>query len=129
MSYYGVANGRNTRVYDNWEGCKEQVYRYSKCDFKKFDTPNQAWDFVDQRSSSSNGKEYVNHSYKSNNKAITCRSDNQIATKGLEKARAYKRTDYMEGKNGIIIREHTYTNGRHGTAYFVEKRIRTYWEK
>lgn len=77
------------------EDCKEQVHRYSKCDFKKFDTPDQAWDFVDQRSSSSNGKEYVNDLYKSNNKAITCRSDNQIATKELKETRAYKRTDYM----------------------------------
>ncbi|EFN70218.1 DNA-directed RNA polymerase II subunit RPB7 [Camponotus floridanus] len=78
------------------EDCKEQVHRYSHCDFKKFDTPDQAWDFVDQRSSSSNGNNYVNDAYKSNNKAIACRSDNQIAKRdNYQEARAYKRTDYM----------------------------------
>ncbi|GAB1866764.1 Ribonuclease H1 N-terminal domain-containing protein [Camponotus japonicus] len=129
MPYYGVANGRNTGVYDNWEDCKEQVHRYSHCDFKKFDTPDQAWDFVDQRSSSSSGDNYVNDAYKSNGKAIACRNDKQIATRdNYQEARGYKRTDYMEGKNGVIVRERTYTSGRHGNGYYVEKRTRTYWE-
>lgn len=128
MSYYAVANGRNIGVYDNWEDCKDQVHRYSKCDFRKFDTPDQAWDYVDQRSSSSSGNKYVNDSC--NSKAIACKSDNQVALRNnYEEARAYQRTDYMEGRNGVVVRERTYTSGRHGNGYFVEKRTRTYWEK
>ncbi|XP_029175780.1 ribonuclease H1-like [Nylanderia fulva] len=131
MSYYAVANGRNVGVYDNWEDCKDQVHRYSKCNFRKFDTPDQAWDYVDQNSSSSSGYKYVNDSYNSGNKAIAYKSgNNQVALRNnSQEARAYQRTDYMEGRNGVVVRERTFTSGRHGNGYFVEKRIRTYWEK
>lgn len=34
----------------------------------------------------------------------------------------------QEGQNSVIVRERTFTSGRSGNGYFVEKRIRTYWE-
>ncbi|XP_072758391.1 uncharacterized protein [Anoplolepis gracilipes] len=126
MPYYGVANGRNTGVYDNWEDCKKQVEGYSYNEYKKFNTPSEAWDFVDERSSTFNGNKYVNNS---NDNAIACRGGNQIALRNnYEGISSYQRTDYMEGKNGVVVRERTYKSGRHGNGYFVEKRTLTYWE-
>ncbi|XP_020291990.1 ribonuclease H1-like [Pseudomyrmex gracilis] len=127
MPYYGVANGRANGVYDNWQDCKDQVHGYSYNKYKKFDTPDQAWDFVDQHSSSG-GDQFVQQS--SSRKAITSGNNQQLALKynsGLE-SRSFQRTDYVEGQNGVIMRERTFTSGRSGNGYFVEKRIRTYWE-
>ncbi|RLU21658.1 hypothetical protein DMN91_006033 [Ooceraea biroi] len=129
MPYYGVANGRNTGVYDNWEECKQQVNGYSRCDFRKFDSPDAAWDFVDQKSSDHKGNDYVQDSY---SKAVVPRNgNNQVATRSdySGEARAYQRTDYMEGRNGVVVRERSFTSGRQGNGYYVEKRTRTYWEK
>ncbi|XP_011163287.1 ribonuclease H [Solenopsis invicta] len=125
MPYYGVAIGRNTGVYDNWEDCRDQVDGYSHNKYKKFDTPDQAWDFVDQHSSRSDTRQ----TYDSNTKTVACRSnDNQIALRGGHmEANSYQRTDYTTGRNTTIVRQRSYASGRDGNGYFVEKSIRTYW--
>ena len=46
------------------EDCKDQVHGYSHNKFKKFDTLDQAWDFVDQYSSN------AGQLFKTNSKAI-----------------------------------------------------------
>ncbi|XP_028048424.1 ribonuclease H isoform X2 [Monomorium pharaonis] len=124
MPYYGVANGRQVGVYDNWEDCKDQVNGYSYNKYKKFDTPAEAWDFVDENSSRSNAKQSFN------SKAVACRNDNQVALRGDYQGEAtnYHRTDRMQGRNGVIVRERSYKSGRDGNGYFVENYTRTYWK-
>ncbi|XP_011871809.1 PREDICTED: ribonuclease H1-like [Vollenhovia emeryi] len=122
MPYYAVANGRTTGVFDNWEDCKDQVHGYSYNNYKKFDTPDQAWDFVDQHSS----KGKLEQSFSDDSKQVACRNNNQVALQG--EASGYRRTDCTQGKNGVIIRERSYTSGRAGSGYFVEKYTRTYWK-
>ncbi|XP_012216210.1 uncharacterized protein [Linepithema humile] len=126
MPYYAVANGRTTGVFDNWEDCKKQVDGYSYNDYRRFETPNAAWDYVDQNSS--HGQSFTEDF--SNPKAIACGGkNNQVALRGnCGEARAYQRTDYVEGKNVTMVRERTCTSGRSGNGYYVEQRVRTYWE-
>jgi len=76
------------------EDCKDQVHRYSNNNFKKFDTPDQAWDFVDQHSSK--GNHDAEKLFDSNSKAIACRGNNQVALRGFQgETSGYRRTDYM----------------------------------
>lgn len=73
------------------EDCKRQVNGYSHNNYKKFDTPDKAWDFVDQHSSRGNAAQF------DTNKAVACRNNNQVAIRGNHQgeARGYQRTDYM----------------------------------
>lgn len=73
------------------QDCKDQVDGYSYNDYRKFETPSEAWDYVDQNSSY--GKSYTQDlkaiSYKSND-------NNQVALRGnYGNTTAYKRTDYV----------------------------------
>jgi len=34
----------------------------------------------------------------------------------------------QEGRNSVVVRERSYTSGRDGNGYFVEKHTRTYWK-
>lgn len=69
------------------------MHGYSYNSYKKFDTPDKAWDFVDQHSSRSNAEQ----SFDSNTKAVACRNNgNQVALRDHQKeASGYQRTDYM----------------------------------
>ncbi|TGZ46537.1 Dna-directed rna polymerase ii subunit rpb7-like protein [Temnothorax longispinosus] len=91
MPYYAVANGRRIGVYDNWEDCKEQVNGYSYNNYRKFDTPDQAWDYVDQHSSKGKHEKLFDR-----NKAVACRNGNQVAIRGNYQGETsrYRRTDY-----------------------------------
>ncbi|XP_071646318.1 ribonuclease H-like [Temnothorax longispinosus] len=122
MPYYAVANGGRNGVYDNWEDCKEQVNGYSNNKYKKFDTPDQAWNFVDQHSSKGNNEKLFD-----SNKAVACRNDNQVAIRDnyQRETSSYQRTDYTEGKDSVIVRERSYRSGRDGSGYYVEKYTRT----
>ncbi|RCH97676.1 hypothetical protein CU097_014980 [Rhizopus azygosporus] len=50
--YYAVRVGRHQGIYRNWSECKEQVNGVSGAKFKKFDSLEEAQDFVDADSSS-----------------------------------------------------------------------------
>lgn len=78
------------------QDCKDQVHGYPYNKYKKFDTPDEAWDYVDQHSSSG-GNKFIQQS--SSRKAITSGSNNQQITlrnnsRSLE-SRSFQRTDYM----------------------------------
>lgn len=45
--YYAVRVGRHQGIYRNWSECKEQVNGVSGAKFKKFDSLEEAQDFVD----------------------------------------------------------------------------------
>lgn len=124
MPYYGVASGRQTGVYDNWEDCKDQVNRYSHNDYKRFDTPDQAYDFVEQRSSRGN------HGADFNKATAYSNSNNQVVPRGYQQeASSYHRTDYMKGKNSDVVRERTVVSGRNGREHFIAKGTCTYWKE
>ncbi|XP_077274043.1 uncharacterized protein LOC143903887 isoform X2 [Temnothorax americanus] len=124
MPYYAVANGRRNGVYDNWEDCKEQVNGYSYNNYRKFDTPDQAWDYVDQHRLKGKHEKLFDR-----NKAVACRNDNQVAIRSNYQGETsrYRRTDYMKGQNSVVVRERSYRSGRDGSGYYVEKYTRTYW--
>ncbi|RLV96656.1 Ribonuclease H [Spathaspora sp. JA1] len=66
MPYYAVANGRNKGVYTSWEECKAQVNGHSGSQFKKFDSPQGASDYMNKNSSSStSSSSYGRSSYSS----------------------------------------------------------------
>ena len=44
--YYAVAKGRTPGIYENWGICNEQVYRYSRAVFKRFNTRTAAEEFI-----------------------------------------------------------------------------------
>ncbi|XP_018361794.1 PREDICTED: ribonuclease H-like isoform X2 [Trachymyrmex cornetzi] len=118
MPFYAVASGRSTGVYDNWEDCKDQVNGYSHNNYKKFDTPDKAWDYVDKHSSNAGS---------SNNKAYG--GNNQVALRDYGGEVSYQRTDYTEGRNSVVVRDRLYRSGRDGNGgQFVEKGTRTYWK-
>jgi len=97
-----VAKGRETGIYDNWADCKQQVDGYSHNDYKSFDNPAKALDYVDRHS-----------------------SDGKAVQSG--EASSYQRTDYMEGRNNVVVRECSYRRGTIQQGY-VEKFTRTSWK-
>ncbi|XP_014212647.1 ribonuclease H1 isoform X2 [Copidosoma floridanum] len=50
MSYYAVAKGRSPGIYRQWDECKDQVDKFSGAVFKKFNTREDAEEFIQQRS-------------------------------------------------------------------------------
>ena len=46
-AFYGVRIGRNPGVYLRWADCQEQVSGFSNNSYRKFDTFNEARDFVE----------------------------------------------------------------------------------
>lgn len=65
--------------------CKEQVDGYSRADFRKFDSPAEAYDYIDQRSAPIRGN---------SSRALVPSGSNQMATRGGTETRTYQRTDY-----------------------------------
>nr|XP_033791694.1 ribonuclease H1-like [Geotrypetes seraphini] len=49
--YYAVRTGRQTGVFHTWEECKDQVHRFPSARYKKFNSANEAWDFVNSEDS------------------------------------------------------------------------------
>ena len=46
MPYYAVANGRNIGVFLNWNDCKKSVNEFKNAKYKKFDTKEEAENFI-----------------------------------------------------------------------------------
>lgn len=46
MPFYAVANGRNTGIFLNWNDCSASVKGYKNAIYKKFDTKQEADDFI-----------------------------------------------------------------------------------
>ena len=46
MPYYAVASGRTNGVFSTWDECNRSVKGYKNASYKKFDTKQQAEDFV-----------------------------------------------------------------------------------
>ena len=46
MPYYAVANGRTIGVFSTWDECNRAVKGYKNASYKKFDTKQEAEDFV-----------------------------------------------------------------------------------
>jgi len=46
MPYYAVANGRNIGIFLNWDDCKKSVSGYKNALYKKFDTKEEADNFI-----------------------------------------------------------------------------------
>jgi len=44
--WYGVKKGKNPGIYENWDACKKEIIGYKGAIFKKFNTYNEAKDFV-----------------------------------------------------------------------------------
>lgn len=46
MKFYGVRRGRTTGVFDNWDACRKQVYKFPDAEYKSFPTREEALAFV-----------------------------------------------------------------------------------
>jgi len=51
MPYYAVANGRTIGVFSTWAECNQSVKGYKNAAYKKFDTKQEADDFVSHKGS------------------------------------------------------------------------------
>ena len=45
-NYYAVKVGNETGIFDNWDDCSKQVYRFSGAIYKKFDTLEEAESYM-----------------------------------------------------------------------------------
>lgn len=45
--YYAVRKGKTPGIYDTWDECKDQVMGYSGAEYKKFNTENEAKNFME----------------------------------------------------------------------------------
>lgn len=48
MKYYAVRIGRNPGIYNTWDECKTQVIGYKNAVYKKFNSYDEAMDFMDE---------------------------------------------------------------------------------
>ncbi len=46
MKFYGVRRGRITGVFDNWDACRKQVYKFPEAEYKAFPTREEALAFI-----------------------------------------------------------------------------------
>ncbi len=46
MKFYGVRRGRATGVFDSWEACRKQVYKFPGAEYKAFPTREEAFSFL-----------------------------------------------------------------------------------
>ena len=46
MTYYAVANGRTIGIFSNWNDCNNSVKGYKNAIYKKFDTKDEAYNFI-----------------------------------------------------------------------------------
>ncbi len=46
MKFYGVRQGRTTGVFDSWEACRKQVYKFPGAEYKAFPTRAEASAYV-----------------------------------------------------------------------------------
>jgi len=91
MPYYAVKSGWTSGVYETWPDCQEQVKGYSKAQYKKFSSREQALEFVHGQSSNTNSSSSIPSAYapacyfddpsSSNNSAATSSSSNQTSSK------------------------------------------------
>jgi len=54
MPYYAVANGRNIGIFLNWDDCKKSVNGYKNASYKKFDTKEEADNFIKSNDKNTN---------------------------------------------------------------------------
>lgn len=47
MPYYAVANGQTVGIFTNWNDCKESVLGYKGAKYKKFETKEEAADYIE----------------------------------------------------------------------------------
>ena len=57
--FYVVKIGRNTGIFESWEECKEQIYKFKGAIYKSFFTFSEAEDFLDGKKTSSPTKYYA----------------------------------------------------------------------
>ncbi len=50
MKFYGVRYGRTTGVFESWDACRKQVYKFPGAEYKAFPTREEASAFVSHRS-------------------------------------------------------------------------------
>ncbi len=55
MPYYAVANGKNIGIFTNWNDCSNSVKGYSNALYKKFDTKEEANNFIQENIKNING--------------------------------------------------------------------------
>jgi ribonuclease HI len=46
MKFYGVRRGRTTGVFDSWDACRKQVYKFPGAEYKAFPTREEALSFL-----------------------------------------------------------------------------------
>lgn len=46
MKFYAVRRGRNTGVFDSWDACRKQVYKFPCAEYKAFPTREEAFSFL-----------------------------------------------------------------------------------
>jgi len=46
MKFYAVRRGRTTGVFDSWDACRKQVYKFPDAEYKSFPTREEALAFV-----------------------------------------------------------------------------------
>jgi len=46
MKFYGVRRGRTTGVFDSWDACRKQVYKFPDAEYKSFPTREEALAFA-----------------------------------------------------------------------------------
>ena len=86
MPFYAVANGRTTGVFSTWNECNRSVKGYKNASYKKFDTKQEAEDFV------------------SNNGAVQETASSSVAVNELDDFEPdyYVYTDGACSKNGTL---------------------------
>lgn len=72
--YYAVKNGRKNGIYYTWEECKKQVEKFSNCEYKSFETLQEANEYlgIKQNKNQQNNntvKAYVDGSYENSTKS------------------------------------------------------------